>query len=311
MILKIKHFIKNPWIIFFRLKCIGILDLLPDKMYLKFLYRAMMGKKLNLNSPKTFNEKLQWLKINDRNPQYTIMVDKAEVKKYVAEKIGEEYIIPTLGVWEQFDDIDFESLPMQFVLKCTHDSGGLVICKDKSSFDIELAKKRIEASLSHNFYLEGREWPYKNVKPRIIAEKYMSDEMNIVTNMNVNKAGQLSDYKIHNFNGNPRIILVCRDRYLDNGLTEDFFDQDWNHLDIRRENYPNAVNFPPRPKNLNRMLWLSKVLSAEIPFVRTDFYEINGQLYFGEITLYPASGVSPFVPDSIDGEWGGFITLPK
>jgi len=175
MLNKIKKVLKNPWYLVITFAGRGWLNFLSDKMYLKLIYRAKLGKKLDLKNPKTFNEKLQWLKLYNRKPEYTKMVDKYEVKKYVADLIGEEYVIPTLGVWEKFDDIDFDSLPNQFVLKCTHDSGGLVICKDKSKLDIASAKSKIENSLKRNYYKYGREWPYKNVKPRIIAEKFMID----------------------------------------------------------------------------------------------------------------------------------------
>lgn len=171
----IKEIIKNPKTIIYILNNKKIITL-PDKAFIKLKYKDKFGKKINLNNPQTFNEKLQWLKLYDRNPEYTKMVDKYEVKKYVASIIGEEYIIPTLGVWNKFEDIDFNKLPDQFVLKCTHDSGGLVICKDKSKLDINEAKKKIEKSLKINYYYLSREWPYKNVKPQIIAEKYMVDE---------------------------------------------------------------------------------------------------------------------------------------
>ena len=188
--------------------------IVPDKMYLKMKFRLKMNKKLDLNQPKTFNEKLQWLKLNDRKDIYTIMVDKYEVKKYVANIIGEEHIIPTIGIYDKFDNIDFDKLPNQFVIKCTHDSGGLVIVKDKSKINIDKIRKKINKHLKRDYYFLGREWPYKNVQPRIIVEKYMS-----------NNGKELEDYKIHNFNGNPKLILVCKDRYTNVGLTEDFFDE--------------------------------------------------------------------------------------
>ena len=197
-----KDIIKEPNKIAFGLTNLGLTKWMSDERYLKWVYKLSFDKKLDLEDPQTFNEKLQWLKINDRRPLYVQLVDKYKVKKYVAEVLGEEYIIPTLGVWDRFEDIDFDKLPDQFVLKCTHDSGGLAICRDKSTFDKKAAEKKIKRSLKSNFFWRGREWPYKNVKPRIIAEQYMYDG-----------SGDLADYKIHNFNGETKFILVCRDRY--------------------------------------------------------------------------------------------------
>lgn len=273
---------------------------IPDKMFLKFAYKTLIGQKLNLNNPETFNEKLQWLKLFDRKPIYTTMVDKYDVKEYVASKIGEEHIIPTLGVWNRFDDIDFDSLPNQFVLKCTHDSGGLVICKDKSKLDKIAAKKKIEKCLKRNFYWTGREWPYKDVEPRIIAEKYMEDYP--TTN--------LTDYKIHSFNGDPKVILVCRDRFSELGLTEDFFDQKWIHLDVQRGEHLNSKEEIICPKDLDKMLELARILSRDVPFLRSDFYTIGGKIYFGELTFFPASGFENFVPDSFDKILGDWLVLP-
>ena len=273
----------------------------PDSLYLRRQYKKIMGKPLNLNNPHTFNEKLQWLKIHDRNPLYTTMVDKYAVKKYVADMIGEEYIIPTLGVWDKFDDINFDELPYQFVLKCTHDSGGLVICKDKSKLDMEKAKEKIEKSLKTNYYLLGREWPYKNVQRRIIAEKYMVDY----------SGNDLSDYKVHCFNGVPKVILVCSERFSDAGLHEDFYDVNWKRLDVKRPDHPSSDIEQPEPKELQKMLLLSEQLSRKYPFMRTDFYEVNGRLYFGEITFYPASGFDRFEPEEWDYKFGEWLSLPK
>lgn len=299
---KIVKAIKNPRQIFihlvWNLQIRGFFDSWDDEYYLKFIYWLNHGKKLNLDKPKTFNEKLQWLKLNDRNLNYTIMVDKYKVKEYVANIIGSEYIIPTLGVWEQFDDIDFELLPNQFVLKCTHDSGGVVICKNKNKLDINQARKIIEKSLNTNYYLYGREWPYKNVKPRIIAEVFMSNE---------NKTSdELSDYKVHCFNGEPKLILVCTERHAKSGLKEDFYNIEWRHLDMARPKHLNSAKRQKKPKNYQKMLKISKILANNIPFSRIDFYEVEGKLYFGEITLYPASGLSGFIPkewDTILGDW--------
>ena len=271
-----------------------------DKFYLQLAYRVKFGKELNLDNPKTFNEKLQWLKLYDRRPEYTTMVDKYAVKDYVAKKIGDEYIIPTLGVWDRVEDIDFNSLPQQFVLKVTHDSGGLVICKDKMKLDIEKAKRKLNRSLKKDYFIASREWPYKDVPHRIIAEKYMSDN-----------GAELADFKIHNFNGIPKIILVCRDRYSKTGLKEDFFNERWEHLDLSRPNCQHSEIEEPAPKELNEMLFLAKTLSKDIPFVRTDFYIIDHHVYFGEITFFPSSGLKPFEPDHWDSTLGSWIDLPS
>lgn len=288
----------NPWAaIFYRLKKTGVLNKLPDSAYLKFMFRASMNKKLDLRNPKTFNEKLQWLKLYDRKEIYTTIVDKYEVKKYIGKKIGSEYIIPTIGVWNKFEDIDFDKLPNQFVLKCTHDSGGLVICKDKTSFDIPSARKKIESSMKNNFFWLGREWPYKNVQPRIIAEQYMADD--------------LRDYKLFCFDGAPRMTLVCSERFTEEGLKEDFYDEAWNHLDVQRPNHGNAILPIERPKQYELMKELAAKLSEKMPFARIDFYEINEKVYFGEITFYPASGFEGFKPEEWDLKLGEWIKLPN
>lgn len=274
---------------------------LPDSIYIRLKYRKSFGRWPDLNNPKTFNEKLNWLKLNDRNPRYTTMVDKYEAKRYVAGLIGDEYVIPTFGVWERAEDIDFESLPDKFVLKATHDSGRVIICHDKSKFDKTAAVREMKKSLKRNFYAVTREWPYKNVKPRIIAEQLLEIPDN----------GSLADYKVHNFNGQPKAILVCRDRFAETGLTEDFYDTDWNHLDVRRPAHPNAPVLEERPATLEKMLELSKTLAGDYPFMRTDFYTIGDKVYFGEITLYPASGSVPFVPSDYDMKFGEELVLPS
>ena len=259
-----------------------------------------MGKKLNLENPKTFNEKLQWLKIYNRKDEHTMMVDKVEVRDYIAEKLGEEYLIPLLGVWENPDDIDFENLPDKFVLKCNHNSGlGMCICKDKSKLDIEKVKSELRKGLRQDYFITSREWPYKNVKRRIIAEKFMET-----------RAGEeIKDFKVHNFNGEPEFILVCDNRFSEEGLTEDFYDPSWKHLDIKRPDIPNRAEHHEKPQNLEKMIKLSKILSEGMPFARTDFYEIDGKLYFGEITFFPASGMKAFVPELWDYSMGNKINF--
>ena len=276
-----------------------ILHLLPDKIYLKLMFRIKMHKRLNLENPQTFNEKLQWLKLYDRNPDYTKMVDKYEAKKYVADIIGEEYIIPTLGIYDKFEDIDFSKLPKQFVIKCTHDSGGLVICRDKDKLDIANAKKKIENSLKHNYYYHGREWPYKNVKPRIIIEQYMEDYKN----------SSLVDYKFFCFNGEPQIMYVSEG--LENHATASisFYDMDFNEVDIKRSDYKKFEKKPEIPLNFENMKEFSKILSKDIPHLRCDWYEINKKLYFGELTFSTCGGYIPFENEKMDYEIGNMLKL--
>ena len=227
------------------------------------------------------------------------MADKAAVKDYISQKIGNSYIVPTIGVFESFDDIDFESLPNSFVLKCTHDSGGLVICYDKASFNKEAAKKTLNRFLKRDYYSQWREWQYKDIPKRIIAEEYIASDDN-----------GLTDYKIHCFNGEPKLILVCKDRFSRSGLTEDFFNENWEHLDVRRPDYPNASSSISRPELLDEIMELSRILAGDIPFVRIDWYIVNEKILFSEITFYPASGLTAFVPESWDDEFGKWLSLP-
>lgn len=274
--------------------------LCSDKLYIQILWKGKMSYPLNLKNPQTFNEKLQWLKLHDHNPNYSKMVDKYEVKRYVADIIGEEYIIPTLGVYNRVEDINFEDLPNQFVLKCTHDSGGIVICRDKNNFDVEEAKKKLQSSLKNNFYLAGREWPYKNVKRRIIAEKYMDDS----------QYNELRDYKFFCFDGVVKALFIASDRQKIGEDTKfDFFDADFNHLDIRN-GHPNSKVPPTKPQNFEEMKCLAEKLSKDIPHVRVDFYEVNGKTYFGELTFYHWSGFVKFDPENWDMKFGNWISLP-
>ena len=270
---------------------------IPDYIYLKLIYRVQMHEKLNLINPQTFNEKLQWLKLYDRKKVYTTMVDKYEVKEYVANIIGEKYIIPTLGIYNSFNEINFKELPNQFVIKCTHDSGGGVIVKDKSNLNIKLAKKKINKCLKKNYFYNGREWPYKNVKPKIIIEKLLEYDTN----------KELLDYKFFCFNGNVKVILVCSDRATN--LKETFFNKDWKRLDLKRKNHEVDLRIQ-KPDNLKKMIELSERLAKNISFIRVDFYNINGKIYFGELTFYPASGLEKFEPEKWDVKLGEWIKLP-
>lgn len=281
-------------------KVLGLLKWVPDKQYLQLYYFFKFKKCLNLKNPQTYNEKLQWLKLYDRNPEYTNLVDKYEVKACVEQKIGGDYIIPTLGVWDCVDDIDFDSLPNQFVLKCTHDSGGLVICKDKAKLEIAEAKKILEKSLKSNFYYIGREWPYKNAKPRIIAEMYMEDT----------ETEELRDYKFYCFGGEPKVMLVASDRQTEGEESKfDFYDMDFRHLDFRR-GHPNSLKPVKKPETFEAMRELAKQLSEGFHHVRVDLYEVNGKNYFGELTFFPGNGMTRFEPEEWDFKMGEWLVLP-
>lgn len=275
------------------------LRILPDGVYLRLRYLIAFRKPLHLKNPRTFNEKLQWLKLYDRNPEYTRMVDKFEAKKYVAERIGEEYIVPTLGVWDRFEEIDFDALPDQFVLKCTHDSGGLVICKDKKSLDLDAARRKITSCLKENYYWDYREWPYKHVKPRIIAEPYLRDD----------ETGELRDYKFYTFGGEVKALLIISGRDTPDA-GGDYFDAEFHHLDMQW-GYKNAKTLPAPPKSMKEMIRLAQLLSKSTPELRVDFYEINGKPFFGEMTFFDGGGFEKIVPEKWDRIFGDWVTLPQ
>mgnify|MGYP002625637669 CR=1 FL=1 len=273
--------------------------ILPDKLYLSLFFRYKMGYWLDWKHPKTFNEKLQWLKLYDRHEEYSRLVDKYAVKEYVADLIGGNYIIPTLGVWDNFDDIDFSQLPNQFVLKCTNDRGGVIICNDKSKLDIKVVREKLNRNLRKNFFYSSREYPYKQVKPRIIAEKYMDAG-----------GGELPDYKLFCFNGKMKFLFVATDRNRKDEDTKfDFFDENYNHLRIRN-GHPNANITPSKPKSFELMKMLAERLSQNIPQVRVDFYDVNGKVYFGEMTFFHWGGTVPFEPTDWDYKFGEMIDLP-
>lgn len=286
-------------IIFNKKTMYGLYDRMPDKEFIKRMYYYNTGKKLNLKDPKTFNEKIQWLKLYDRKKEYILLTDKYEVKKIVGSKIGEQYIVPLIGVWDQFDEIDFERLPEQFVLKCTHDCGGLFICKDKKSMDIRKAEKKITDSLRRNYFYTGREWPYKYVTPRIIAEKYMVDE----------SGTELKDYKFFCFSGEPKIIEVDFGRFTDH--KRNLYTTDWKpvHAEIMYES--DLKRNIPKPGRLEEMLGLARVLSAGYPHVRVDFYCVSGEIYFGEMTFYHGSGIEEFRPERFGKVMGKWLELPQ
>jgi hypothetical protein len=271
--------------------------IIPDRIYLEIAYRIVAGKKLHLNSPKTYNEKMQWLKLYNRRPEYIQMVDKYEVRKFVTECVGAQYLIPLLGVWDKTEEIDFSLLPAKFVLKCTHDSHGIVICNEKSHLDISKARAILDKGLSSNFYYQGREWPYKYVKPRIIAEKYMENP----------GENQLTDYKVYTFNGKAKFIQVDFDRFTNH--RRQFYSTDWVQLDISWHIKSDRVKKIPKPSVLNQVIKLSEGLSKGIPHLRTDFYIIGSMVYIGEMTFYSGSGFGKWTPDSFDAEMGGWLDL--
>lgn len=298
---KIKKVFKNPKILLLIILSIKPVSyLLPDKAYLKIKYRLIMGKKLNLKSPKTMNEKLQWLKLYNRNPKYTIMADKYKARDYISEKLGEEYLIPLLGVWDNPDDIDFDKLPDKFVLKCNHNSGlGMCICKDKSKLDIKKVKKELKKGLKQNYYKTGREWPYKDIPRKIICEKYMTDD----------NQDCLTDYKFFCFNGNVDSVMLCIDRNIGSPKFY-FFDKEWNlkRLNVRGKNAPEGFSLP-KPEGMDKMFEIAEKLSKGHAFLRVDLYYANNQIYFGETTFFPQSGFDPNILPEADIYFGKKIDL--
>lgn len=277
--------ITNPKIRFGYLSKLGLYNNWPDDKYLKKEYFLNIGKELDLENPKSFNEKIQWLKLYDRKSIYTTMVDKYEVKEYIANLIGQEYIVPLLGVWGTPDEINFESLPQQFVLKTTHDSGGVVVCRNRENMNTDEIKKKLWKSLRTNYYLVHREWPYKNVERKIIAEMYMHD----------NNTNDIRDYKIHCFNGEPKYIQVIgnRNHALHTG-NQMFYTFDWENAGWSFDDYPPYPYELDPPYNLQLMYKIAKKISRDHKYIRVDLYEINGKVYFGEVTFYPGGGFYPY-----------------
>ncbi len=274
--------------------------LIPDRIYLQIVYFRHFKKFIDFDNPKTFNEKIQWLKLNYRKEEYTNLVDKYRVKQYITKLIGEEYVIPTLGVWNNVDDIDFKSLPEKFVLKCNNDSGGIVICKNKKDFDEAKAKSFLKERLKNNGYWYGREWPYKNVKPCIIAKKYMEDSI----------SKDLKDYKFFCFNGSMEFFDIDIDRFIEH--RSNYYDRNGNFLPFGKTYCPpDYTKKIEMPKNLDKMIELAETISHNTVLSRIDFYEIDGQVYFGEITFYPGSGFSPFTDEKWDYKLGDMIDLPN
>lgn len=297
LIRKIKSVIKNPKRLLIHILYI-ISPLLDDELYLKILFPLYTGYKLDLKNPVTYNQKLQWLKLNYRKPYMTKLVDKYEAKFFVEKLIGSKYLINTLGVWNSFDEIDFDLLPEKFVLKTTHDQGGIVICKNKNEFDKKSAKRKLESRLKKSHYFLSREWPYKNVKPRILAEEYMVDESKV----------ELIDYKFFCFNGEVKTMFIATERQSGKEVKFDFYDRNFNHLEIVQI-HPQSFKQINKPKNFEKMIELAEFISKGYPHLRVDFYNIDGNIYFGEFTFFHHGGLIPFHPKEWDYKFGNWVNL--
>lgn len=297
----LKQFVLDPKVRFGYLTSAGFYNHMSDEEYLSRKYQLYFGQKPNLQNPQTFNEKLQWLKLYNRKPEYTMMVDKYKVREYIAQELGEEYLIPLLGVWDDPDEIDFDALPDQFVLKCNHNSGlGMCICKDKSKLDIPKVKAELRKGLKQDYYLTGREWPYKDVPRKIIAEKYLTND---------GDESELSDYKVLCFNGKAKLIEIHRGRF-SKYHTQDFYDTEWNKTAFEQPGLSLSDENMERPPFADKMLELSEKLVEGIPHVRIDWYYTGGRLKFGEITFYDGAGFDGFI-DNQDEIIGSWITLPE
>jgi len=297
---RLRKAIKNPKLVL-KLVLIKILYFVSpffnDSVYLKLLFPLKTGSKLDLDNPQTYNEKLQWLKIHFRKPEFTRMVDKFEVKEYARQIIGDEYIIKNYGVWDSFAEIEFEDLPRQFVLKTTHDSGSIIIVKDKAKFNKKEAKKKLEKCLKRKFFYLAREWPYKDVKPRILAEEFLYD----------GEKTPPADYKFYCFHGEPRVMLIATER--GPGTTKfNYYDMNLNLMNLMLSG-PQSKKKLDMPKELSKMIKLSRMLSAELPHVRVDFYEIKGKVFLGELTFFDSGGMASFYPPRWDHVWGSWIDL--
>ncbi len=291
----LKKYIKNPLGVIYALGKLGWFKWVPDRIYLKLIYRGETGKTLKLNNPKTFNEKLQWLKLYDRKPEYSIYVDKYEVRSYIERTIGKEYLIPLIGLYNKVDEIKWDKLPQRFVIKCTHGSGTNIICTDKDKLDLEEAKKKLRKWMKKNWYWSGREWPYKNVKPRIICEEFISENDD-----------PPMDYKVLCFNGKAKLIEVHINRF--GNHKQDFYTIDWNKTNISQKKSISSIVLD-KPLVLDKMIELSEMLARDKYHVRIDWYVIFNKLYFGEITFYDGSGLCPFDSEDDDLLLGNMLVL--
>lgn len=274
--------------------------ILSDKSFIRKIYKERMGKEINLSNPRTFCEKQNWLKLYDRKPIYTVMVDKYLARNFVAERIGEEYLVPLLGVWDNADDIDFSALPDKFVLKCNHNSD-VTICTDKSTLDIEKTRKKLNEQLKQDYSSKKREWPYKNIPRKIICEKFMEN-----TN-----GENLVDYKLFCFDGTPKFIMVNSNRFGKGDQKTDMYDMDWNYLKMQDGHYPNAGDIFTKPDCFDEMCSLAETLSKGVPFLRVDFNYWDNKLFFGELTFFHSAGLESFMPEKWDKIIGSWVKLPK
>lgn len=266
--------------------------------YYERTYKRRMGRVPDYENPRTFSEKLAWMRLYDHNPLYTTLVDKLAVRDYVRERVGEDVLIPLYGVWERAEDIDFDSLPDSFVLKCNHESGFVIICQDKSKLDTTYVRAQLAARLRMNYYYRCGEWPYLNIKPRIMAEKLLTNE----------DGGEPTDYKFHCFNGKPQYIYAMKDRHTRH--LEGCYSLDWQLLPfITSPQMPKELI--PRPRHLDRMLQIATVLSEGLPAARPDLYEVKDRVYFGEITIISNAGILNYNPASYDRYWGDRLELPN
>lgn len=281
--------------IFDKLRYYRIMRIVPDRLFVKMVYRAHFGKKLNLSTPDSFNEKLQWLKLNYRDDRMPLLVDKIQVKDYISQVVGKDYVVPTIGFWSNPHEIDWESLPSSFVLKCSHDSGSVIICNDKTRLDKELVCQKLSQHLKTDLFYWGREWPYRSIEPRILAEPLLIDTI----------IGELYDYKFFCFNGKARCFKIDFGRFTEHHAN--YYDVSGNLLSISELDCPsNPAADVHVPSCLGKMVLLAEELSKGFPFMRVDFYLVNNQLYVGELTFFPASGLSPFLDyesDILLGSW--------
>lgn len=297
---KLLKYLKNPALVYPLATSRGLTNWVSDEAHLRLQYRTRIGERLDLEHPTGFNEKLQWLKLHDRNPLYTQLVDKYAVKEWVADRIGSQYVTQTYARWDRVEDIDISCLPNRFVLKTNHDCGGIAICRDRASFDLNAAKKKLVKHMRRNYFWGGREWPYKNVKPCVFAEEYLEADI----------SGDLPDYKLFHFSNGRIVTLLMTDRFTEMGLTKTFFDEEWRPLELTEGGHPRRVDMPV-PPHFGEMRTLASRLAGEFPFVRVDFYESAGRLLFGEMTFYPNSGFESFDPEEWDVELGSWLELPS
>lgn len=297
-------FLKDKRYRFRILAGMGFYDFMPDREYLEKLYDAVLGSKPDLDNPTLFNEKMNWLKMHDRKPIYTVMSDKNLAKSFIAEKLGEEYVIPTYGVWDDPDKIDFDSLPEQFVLKCNHNSGeGMYICRNKAEMNVKKVKRGLRKALKENYYFKSREWQYKDIPRKIIAEKLMQDEVQ-------NEKTGLYDYKFFCFNGKPEFLYVSSGGK-GHAIRVSFVDTDWKQMPVMRSDHKPLEKLPPKPDRFDEMLEIAAEMSKGIPFLRVDLYEIGGRIYFSEFTFRNCGGFTPLKPDEWNKKFGDMLKLPE